>query len=225
VPVALPATRRALLLAKASIRHRGEQAGVWRQDTQSLFAEASSLRDDAVRGVRGLPGVARAANVTYVTMQMRGADTAVHALEDVNLSVAPGEVAGLIGPSGSGQSTLLKWLGAVIELGAGRMLPGGQTIDDNGWRSRDLRALRRDSIGFVFQAAYRIPFLDVTNSVVLLPMPAGRANALARARALELLQALDLGQRSGAGVVGRRAAAVVDRPGTDQAAAGQVHRL
>jgi len=125
-------------------------------------------------------------------------ETAVDALKDATMIVQPGEVVGLIGPSGSGKSTLLKCLGAVIEPTAGRMVLGGQTVYDNGWKIRDLRALRRDRIGFVFQAPYLIPFLDVIDNVALLPMLAGRPNAEARARARELLTSLDVGHRAGA---------------------------
>lgn len=125
-------------------------------------------------------------------------DTAVLALKDVTMEVAPGEVVGLIGPSGSGKSTLLKCLGAVIDPTAGRMLLGEDVIFDGGWRVRDLRALRRDRIGFVFQAPYLIPFLDVTDNVALLPMLAGVANDEARKRARELLRALDVEHRAGA---------------------------
>ncbi len=123
-------------------------------------------------------------------------DTAVHALKDVNMQVGPGEVVGLIGPSGSGKSTLLKCLGAVIDPTAGRMLLGDEVIYDNAWKVADLRALRRDKIGFVFQAPYLIPFLDATDNVALLPMLAGVDNAAARARALELLTALDVQHRA-----------------------------
>lgn len=123
-------------------------------------------------------------------------ETAVDALRNVNMSVAPGEVVGLIGPSGSGKSTLLKCLGAVIEPTRGRMTLGGEVIYDDGWKIKDLRVLRRDRIGFVFQAPYLIPFLDVTDNVALLPMLAGRPNAEARARAAELLQALDVAHRA-----------------------------
>jgi putative ABC transport system ATP-binding protein len=122
--------------------------------------------------------------------------TAVDALKHVDMVVWPGEVVGLIGPSGSGKSTLLKCLGAVIEPSAGRMVLGGETLYDDGWKIPDLRALRRDRIGFVFQAPYLIPFLDVTDNVALLPMLAGRPNREARARALELLTALDVGHRA-----------------------------
>ena len=123
-------------------------------------------------------------------------DTAVLALKDVNMQVAPGEVVGLVGPSGSGKSTLLKSLGAVIDPTAGRMQLGDEVIFDDGWKVRDLRALRRDKIGFVFQAPYLIPFLDVTDNIALLPMLAGVANAEARARALELLTALEVQHRA-----------------------------
>lgn len=123
-------------------------------------------------------------------------DTAVDALKDVNMVVAPGEVVGLIGPSGSGKSTLLKCLGAVIEPTAGRMTLGQDVIYDNGWKIPDLRALRRDKIGFVFQAPYLIPFLDVTDNVALLPMLAGVPNGEARKRALVLLKALDVEHRA-----------------------------
>ena len=123
-------------------------------------------------------------------------DTAVDALKNVNMTVAPGEVVGLIGPSGSGKSTLLKCLGAIIEPSAGRMTLGQDVIYDDGWKTTDLRALRRDRIGFVFQAPYLIPFLDVTDNVALLPMLAGVPNAEARQRARDLLAALDVGHRA-----------------------------
>jgi putative ABC transport system ATP-binding protein len=123
-------------------------------------------------------------------------EAAVDALKGVDMNVAPGEVVGLIGPSGSGKSTLLKCLGAVIEPTAGRMSFGGEVLYDEGWKLRDLRTLRRDRIGFIFQAPYLIPFLDVTDNVALLPMLQGLANAEARRRALELLEALDVAHRA-----------------------------
>lgn len=123
-------------------------------------------------------------------------DTAVDALRGVDMQVEPGEVVGLIGPSGSGKSTLLKCLGAVIDPTAGRMVLGNEVIYDNGWKVRDLRALRRDKIGFVFQAPYLIPFLDVTDNVALIPMLAHASNKEARSKALELLAALDVQHRA-----------------------------
>ncbi|MDD2462954.1 MAG: ABC transporter ATP-binding protein [Desulfobulbus sp.] len=123
-------------------------------------------------------------------------DTAVEALKGVDMHVTPGEVVGLIGPSGSGKSTLLKCLGAVIQPSSGRMILGDEVIYDNNWKVKDLRALRRDKIGFVFQAPYLIPFLDVTDNVALLPMLAGVTNGESRQKAVELLTALDVQHRA-----------------------------
>ncbi|MCC7201643.1 MAG: ABC transporter ATP-binding protein [Nitrospirae bacterium] len=123
-------------------------------------------------------------------------ETAVDALKGVDMQVTAGEVVGLVGPSGSGKSTLLKCLGAVIEPTDGQMTLGEAVIYDRGWKIRDLRALRRDKIGFVFQSPYLISFLDVTDNVALLPMLAGKSNAEARSRAMELLEALDVAHRA-----------------------------
>ncbi|MBN2654968.1 MAG: ABC transporter ATP-binding protein [Nitrospirae bacterium] len=123
-------------------------------------------------------------------------DTAVDALKNINMYVKPGEVVGLIGPSGSGKSTLLKCLGAVIEPTFGKMMLGEEIIYDNGWLVGDIRALRRDKIGFVFQAPYLIPFLDVVDNVALPSMLAGASNYNARSRAQDLLKALEVEHRA-----------------------------
>ena len=123
-------------------------------------------------------------------------ETEVRAVKNVSLYVNPGEVVGLLGPSGSGKTTLLQCLGAVIDPTAGRIELNGETIFDNGWKTNDLRALRRDKIGFVFQAAYLIPFLSVLDNVALLPMLAGKSNTVARSRAMELLTILEVEHRS-----------------------------
>ena len=66
--------------ARALLNNSGADLWVVQQDTQGPYAESSSLRDDAVRSVLSLPGVARAANVTYLTMQVRKGDTDVRAM-------------------------------------------------------------------------------------------------------------------------------------------------
>jgi putative ABC transport system ATP-binding protein len=76
------------------------------------------------------------------------------------------------------------------------MTLGDELIYDNRWKIPDLRALRRDRIGFVFQAPYLIPFLDVIDNVALLPMLAGVSNEQSRLRALELLTSLDVVHRA-----------------------------
>jgi len=139
---------------------------------------------------------ARGIRIENLSKRFGAGDTAVLALKDVTMQVAPGEVVGLIGPSGSGKSTLLKCLGAVIDPTSGRMILDDTAIYDDRWKVRDLGALRRDKIGFVFQAPYLIPFLDATDNVALLPMLAGVPNDEARQRARELLTALDVQHRA-----------------------------
>jgi putative ABC transport system ATP-binding protein len=141
-----------------------------------------------------------AIRLTGLTKTYGSGSSAVQALRGVDMTIRRGEVVGLVGPSGSGKSTLLKCLGAVIAPTSGHIELDGEAIFDDlagGWRIDDLRALRRDRIGFIFQAPYLIPFLDVTDNVALLPMLAGRPNAQARARARELIKALDVGHRVG----------------------------
>ena len=138
--------------------------------------------------------------VENLTKRFGSGAAAVEALKGVNMVVFPGEVVGLIGPSGSGKSTLLKCLGAVIEPTAGRITLGGDVTYEDRWATRDLRALRRDRIGFIFQAPYLIPFLNAIDNVALLPMLAGVSNAHARQRALEMLTALDVVHRGAAQV-------------------------
>ncbi len=74
------------------------RADLWvvQKDTQGPYAEASSLRDDVVRSVRGMPGVAQAANVTYFTMQVRASDRDVRAMVVGMESGQPGEPGYLI---------------------------------------------------------------------------------------------------------------------------------
>ena len=124
--------------------------------------------------------------------------SAVEALKGVDMEVYPGEVVGLLGPSGSGKTTLLQCLGAVIDPTAGRIMLGGDITFDDDWKISDLRELRRDRIGFIFQAPYLIPFLDATENVSLLPMLAGKSNSEATARAMDLLKVLDVAHRAGA---------------------------
>ncbi|MGQ0524929.1 MAG: ABC transporter ATP-binding protein [Betaproteobacteria bacterium] len=138
--------------------------------------------------------------VEDLTKRFGSGATAVEALKGVNMAVFPGEVVGLIGPSGSGKSTLLKCLGAVIEPTAGRITLGGDVTYEDRWTTHDLRALRRDRIGFIFQAPNLIPFLNAIDNVALLPMLAGVSNAHARRRALEMLTALDVVHRGAAQV-------------------------
>ena len=125
-------------------------------------------------------------------------ETAVHALADIHLSVAEGEVVGLRGPSGSGKSTLLNLVACIQEPSGGRLLLGGEVVWDGGYRIADLRRLRRERIGFIFQFHNLLPFLTATDNVALAMTLAGVAAGEARARARQLLETLQVGRRADA---------------------------
>ncbi len=122
----------------------------------------------------------------------------VQALLDINLSVAAGEVVGLRGPSGSGKSTLLNLVACILEPDAGTLRLAGETVWQGRWSRADLRALRREKIGFIFQFHNLLPFLDATDNVAL-AMTLNRVPlAEARRRARALLDHLQVGKRASA---------------------------
>lgn len=122
----------------------------------------------------------------------------VDALRAVDLALWPGEVVGLLGPSGSGKTTLLNLVGCIVEPSAGVLRLDGETVWDGRWLRPDLRSLRLEKIGFIFQFHNLLPFLDVTENVALVLDMAGVAKAEAFARAGALLDYLEVGHRRSA---------------------------
>jgi putative ABC transport system ATP-binding protein len=136
--------------------------------------------------------------VERVTRIFGSGDAALRALDGVDLDVAAGEVVGLKGPSGSGKSTLLNIIACILEPSAGRLSLGEEVVWDGAWRIADLRRLRRERIGFIFQFHNLLPFLDATDNVALAMTLAGTDVATARARARDLLDYLQVGRRASA---------------------------
>ena len=121
-------------------------------------------------------------------------DEVVHALSDVTLSLPDGDYISVMGPSGSGKSTLLNVLGLLDRPSAGRYrLDGVETTEQPEERRA---ALRRDHVGFVFQAFHLVPRLTAADNIGLPMVLAGVEPAERQARVHEVLESLDLVERA-----------------------------
>ena len=100
-----------------------------------------------------------------------------------------------MGPSGSGKTTLLNCIACILEPSSGRITLDGEVVYDDRWLRSDLRRLRLDKIGFIFQYPNLLPFLDGTDNVAVVLDLAGFGSAAARTRAVELLDYLEVGHR------------------------------
>lgn len=136
--------------------------------------------------------------VSSVSKHFGEGPTRVDALREVSIAVYPGTVIGLRGPSGSGKSTLLNVIGCILEPSAGSMRLNGELVYDNRWLRRDLRRLRLEKIGFIFQAHNLLPFLNAWENVAVARILAGAIPAVAKGRALELLAYLGIERRKDA---------------------------
>lgn len=133
--------------------------------------------------------------LTDVSKHFGEGETRVDALRQVSLEVNAGEVVALLGPSGSGKTTLLNVIGCILEPTSGGVTLDGEVVYNNRWLRSDLRRLRLDKVGFIFQFHNLLPFLDATDNVALVLELAGQKRAAARGRAIELLDYLEVGHR------------------------------
>lgn len=119
-------------------------------------------------------------------------ESAVHALDDINLAVAAGEFVAIMGPSGCGKSTLLNMLGALDQPTTGEVWVAGENLA----RLKDVDAFRASTVGFVFQLHNLLPTLSALENVET-PMQGRVASArVRRARALHLLERVGLAERA-----------------------------
>lgn len=123
-------------------------------------------------------------------------ETAVTAIANATLQVKPGELVAILGPSGSGKTTLLTAIGLINEPTHGKVLIDGATVADEGWLpGLDLKRLRREKLGFIFQAHNLIPFLTALENVMVALEINNLTKKEAKIRATELLSTLNLGHR------------------------------
>jgi len=136
--------------------------------------------------------------VRNVSKHFGEGETRVDALRDVSLEVGPGEVVALLGPSGSGKTTLLNVIGCIVEPSAGWLSLDGEVVYDGRWLQSDLRRLRLEKVGFIFQFHNLLPFLNSTDNIAVVLSLAGFDKDESKRRAVELLDYLEVGHRKDA---------------------------
>ncbi|MGQ0523107.1 MAG: ABC transporter ATP-binding protein [Betaproteobacteria bacterium] len=138
-------------------------------------------------------GMAALIDLRDVSKIYRRGDQAVRALDGIDLLVSERGMVAIVGPSGSGKSSLLHLIGAMDRPTSGEVVVAGQllsTLPESG-----LTAFRRDTVGFVFQSFNLIPNLSALENVMLPMEFAGVVAEERRRRAAALLEEVDLSAR------------------------------
>ncbi len=122
-------------------------------------------------------------------------DSKVDVINGASFSLDRGEFVALVAPSGAGKTTLLMMLGCVLEPTSGKITIGDEVVYENRWKVKDDRELRRRKIGFIFQAHYLIPFLNIEENISLLPYQNGEKQKVVKPRIKEILKYLDMEEK------------------------------
>ncbi|MEV4889832.1 ABC transporter ATP-binding protein [Nonomuraea sp. NPDC055795] len=128
--------------------------------------------------------------LTDIVLTYPDGDHTLTALDHVSLTVRPGEFAAVVGPSGSGKSSLLAVAATLITPASGTVTIAGQDLSHAGQAQRT--KVRRDHIGIVFQQPNLLPSLTALDQLLVMAHLAGQSPRAAGARARELLLAMDL---------------------------------
>jgi putative ABC transport system ATP-binding protein len=117
----------------------------------------------------------------------------IYAVDDVSLQVQAGEFVALVGPSGSGKTTMLSILAALLKPSSGQIILDGEDLA--GMSDAERVIMRREKIGFTFQANNLVPYLSAVENVELMLRLNKRLNKAGKLRARELLARLGLSER------------------------------
>ena len=119
----------------------------------------------------------------------------IEVIKDASFTINKGELVALVAPSGGGKTTLLMMIGCVTEPSAGKIWIGNEKVFENKWLTKETRKIRREKIGFIFQAHYLIPFLNILDNLTLLPQANNTDEKTSKAKARELLRYFDIADK------------------------------
>jgi lipoprotein-releasing system ATP-binding protein len=128
-----------------------------------------------------------------VTRRYAEGEGQLEVFRDISLELYPGEVVALVGPSGAGKSSLLHMAGLLEAPSGGEIYIGGAAV--SGLPEQDRTRIRRDYLGFVYQAHHLLPEFNALENAMLPRMIAGASRAEAAVAATRLLTSLGLAQR------------------------------
>lgn len=133
-------------------------------------------------------------NLTDITLTYPDGESRLTALDRVGLDVPKGSLTAVVGPSGSGKSSLLAVAATLITPEAGTVTIDG--VSTTGMTRGELTALRRHKIGIVFQQPNLLPSLTAAEQLQVMARIDGRSPSRARPRAMELLDAVGLADQA-----------------------------
>lgn len=125
-----------------------------------------------------------------ISKNYQDGEQVIEVLKNVSLEVAQGEFVAIVGPSGAGKSTFLSIAGALLSPTEGEIAIGGTTL--NNMSEKALTKVRLDKVGFIFQGANLIPYLNVRDQLLVIAELSGEKGSAAKERADKLLQELGL---------------------------------
>lgn len=128
-----------------------------------------------------------------ISKNYQDGEQVIEVLKNVSLEVAQGEFVAIVGPSGAGKSTFLSIAGALLSPTEGEIAIGGTTL--NNMSEKALTKVRLDKVGFIFQGANLIPYLNVRDQLLVIAELSGEKGGAAKERTDKLLQELGLTAR------------------------------
>ena len=123
-------------------------------------------------------------------------ESLVEVIDGAAFTVNKGELVALVAPSGAGKTTLLMMIGCVETPTSGTIWLGDEKVFENRWLTKETRRIRREKIGFIFQAHYLIPFLNIIENVTLVPQTNGLSKKESEKIAMELLEYFEIADKA-----------------------------